>query len=66
MENIILKIQLTIKTVVDNLVDLVFSPIWCLYNIVTQTIEVWQSEVEEEEEEETKPQPEHHSIGFHQ
>ena len=68
METILLKIQLTVKTVLDNLTDLVFAPIWCLYNIVTQTIEVWQSEVEsdDEEEEETKPQPEHHSIGFHQ
>lgn len=66
METVILKIQLTVKTVLDNLTDLVFYPVWCLYNIVTQTIEVWQSEVEEEEEEETKAQPEHHSIGFHQ
>lgn len=68
METVILKIQLTVKTVLDNLTDLVFSPIWCLYNIVTQTIEVWQSEVEEEDgdEEETKTQPEHHAIGFHQ
>lgn len=68
METVLLKIELTIKTVVDNLIDLLFAPIWCLYNIVTQTIEVWQSEVEsdDEEEEDNKPkQPEHH-IGFHQ
>lgn len=68
METVLLKIELTIKTVVDNLIDLLFAPIWCLYNIVSQTIEVWQSEVEsdDEEEEDNKPkQPEHH-IGFHQ
>ena len=68
METVILKIQLTIKTLADNLIDLLFAPIWCLYNIVSQTIEVWQSEVEsdDEEEEDNKPkQPEHH-IGFHQ
>ena len=68
METVLLKIELTIKTVVDNLIDLLFAPIWCVYNIVTQTIEVWQSEVEsdDEEEEDNKPkQPEHH-IGFHQ
>ena len=68
METVLLKIELTIKTVVDNLIDLLFAPVWCLYNIVSQTIEVWQSEVESEdnEEEDNKPkQPEHH-IGFHQ
>lgn len=67
MESVILKIQLTVKTVLDNFTDLVFSPVWCLYNIVTQTIEVWRSEVVSNEEEEEGPQqPEHHAIGFHQ
>lgn len=65
MESIILKLQLTVKTVLDNLTDLAFSPVWCLYNIVTQTIEVWRSEVASNEEEEPQ-QPEHHAIGFHQ
>ena len=67
MESAIVKFQLTVKTVLDNLTDLAFSPIWCLYNIVTQTIEVWRSEVVSNEEEEEGPQqPEHHAIGFHQ
>lgn len=67
MERVILKIQMTVKTLADNLIDLVFSPIWCLYNIVTQTIEVWRSEVVSNEDEEEEPQqPEHHAIGFHQ
>lgn len=67
MESVILKIQLTVKTLADNLIDLVFAPIWCLYNIVTQTVEVWRSEVVSNEEEEEGPQqPEHHAIGFHQ
>ena len=52
---------------IEDITQEIWLQIWCLYNIVTQTIEVWRSEVVSNENEEEEPQqPEHHAIGFHQ
>lgn len=50
MEKLLTKIELTVKIVLDNLIDLLFSPVWCIYNIVNQSISVWQQQEEEEPE----------------
>lgn len=52
MEKLLTKIELTFKIIFDNLIDLVWSPVWCIYNIVNQSISVWQQQEEEEPEEE--------------
>lgn len=48
METVILKIQRTVKTLADNLIDLMFAPILTVYNIVNQSINVWKQQEEEE------------------
>lgn len=61
---IIAGIELTFKVLFDNLISLVFAPVWVVYNIVVETIDVWTAS-DEKEEVEDKPQ-EQHKIGFHQ
>jgi len=51
METVILKIQRTVKTLADNLIDLLFAPILTVYSIVNQSISVWKQQEEEEPEE---------------
>lgn len=55
MQQIIANIELTVKIIFDNLIDLVWSPIWCVYNIVNQSISVWNQQEEEEPEESEQP-----------
>ena len=50
MQKIIANIELTVKIIFDNLIELVWSPIWCVYNIVNQSISVWKQEEEPDEE----------------
>lgn len=50
MEKLLTKIEVTVKIVLDNLIYLLFSPVWCLYNIINQSIGVWQQQEEEEPE----------------
>lgn len=50
MEKLLTRIELTVKIVFDNLIDLVWSPVWCIYNIINQSISVWQQKEEPEEE----------------
>ena len=57
MQQIIANIELTVKIIFDNLIDLVWSPIWCAYNIVNQSISVWKQEEEPEEPEEENIAP---------
>ena len=57
MQKIITNIELTVKSIFDNLIDLVWSPVWCIYNIVNQSISVWQQQEEEEPELEEPEQP---------
>lgn len=52
MQQIIANIELTVKIIFDNLIDLVWSPIWTVYNIINQSISVWKQQEEEEPEEE--------------
>lgn len=55
MQQIIANIELTFKIIIDNLIDLVWSPIWTVYNIVNQSISVWKQQEEEELEEPEQP-----------
>lgn len=55
MQQIIANIELTVKIIFDNLIDLVWSPIWTVYNIVNQSISVWKQQEEEEPEEPEQP-----------
>lgn len=57
MEKLLTKIEVTVKIVLDNLIDLLWSPVWCVYNIVNQSISVWKQEEEEEEPEEENTAP---------
>lgn len=50
MEKLLTKIELTVKIVLDNLIDFLFSPVWCVYNIINQSISVWKQQEEEEPE----------------
>ena len=50
MEKLLTKIELTVKIIADNVIDLLWSPIWTVYNIVNQSISVWKQQEEEEEE----------------
>lgn len=65
MDIFIYKVALCFKTVTDNLIDLVFAPIWTLYNIVSGIITIWKSEIAEENADEEAPAEEvHHITGF--
>ena len=48
---IIQKIELCIKTVLDNALDLVFAPVWFFYNVITGIIQIINTEPEPEEPE---------------
>lgn len=48
---IIQKIELCIKTVFDNALDLAFAPVWFFYNVITGIIQIINTEPEEEPEE---------------
>ena len=50
MEKLLTRIELTAKIALDNLTDLLFSPVWCIYNIVNQSISVWKRQEDEEPE----------------
>ena len=50
MEKLLTKIELTVKIIADNVIDLLFSPVWCVYNIINQSISVWKQQEEEEPE----------------
>ena len=55
MEKLLTKIELTVKIIADNLIDLLWSPIWTVYNIINQSISVWKQQEEEEPEEPEQP-----------
>lgn len=57
MEKLLTKIELTVKIIADNVIDLLWSPIWTVYNIINQSISVWQQKEEPEEEPEEPEQP---------
>lgn len=54
---IIQKFKLCIDTVFDNVVDLVFAPVWFFYNVITGIIQIINTEPEPEEEPEEPEQP---------
>lgn len=54
---IIQKIELCIKTVLDNALDLVFAPVWFFYNVITGIIQIINTEPEPEEPEEENTTP---------
>ena len=65
MDIFIYKVALCFKTVTDNFIDLVFAPIWTLYNIVSGIIAIWKSEIDSQTDENNQePQQEHHIKGF--
>lgn len=62
---IIAKIELSLKQLFDSLIDLLFSPIWTVYSMVENIIEIWKSEIESQTDENNQePQQEHHIKGF--
>lgn len=54
---IIQKFKLCIDTVFDNVVDLVFAPVWFFYNVITGIIQIINTEPEPEEPEEENITP---------
>lgn len=60
---IITKIEMIVKLIVENVVDLVFAPVWFVYNIINGIIDIVNTEMfaetEETTEENVYPEPAH-------
>lgn len=60
---IITKIIMIVKLIVENVVDLVFTPVWFVYNIINGIIDIVNTEMvpegEETTEENVYPEPPH-------